>query len=263
MTNAPLPLVGLPSCVRGLDDQSFHVVGDKYVRAVALCVKALPLVVPALGRHLDIEALVDSLDGVLLTGSPSNVHPSLYDQAPSPAAEPYDQERDATSFPLIQAALDRGVPLLAICRGFQELNVVLGGSLHPRVHELPGRMDHRRPQDSNPDVQYGPKHLVTFEPGSRSAEIFGTAELQINSLHWQALDRVADRLVVEGRAEDGTVESVRVKDTGAFALGVQWHPEYKAWENPASLRLFQAFGDAARARAAARRGGSAAVKLAG
>ena len=257
------PLIGLPACVRTLDDQSFHVAGDKYVRAVARCVKGLPLVVPALGTHLDVEALVASLDGLLVTGSPSNVHPSLYDRAPGPEAEPYDRERDDTSFPLIRAALDQGVPLLAICRGFQELNVLLGGSLHPRVHEVAGRLDHRRPQDPDPDVQYGPKHRVTFEADSRIAEIFGTREMQINSLHWQALDRVAEKLIVEGRADDGTVESVRVKDAKAFAIGVQWHPEYKAWENPLSARLFEAFGTAARSRRAARRSGKDAVMLAG
>jgi putative glutamine amidotransferase len=244
-----------------LDEQSFHVAGDKYVRAVALCVKGLPLVVPALGKDLDIDALVASLDGLLLTGSPSNVHPTLYEQAPSEAAEPYDEERDATSLPLIRTALEQGVPILAICRGFQELNVLLGGSLHPRVHEVPGRMDHRRPQHPDPDVQYGPKHKVTFEKDSQIAKIFGACELEINSLHWQALDRVADRLLVEGRADDGTVESVRVKDAKGFAIGVQWHPEYKAWENPQSMRLFEAFGDAARRRAAARGNGVRPVEL--
>lgn len=263
MTNTTLPLVGLPACVRTLDDAPFHVVGDKYARAVAVCAKALPLVIPSLGKQLDIESLVASLDGLLMTGSPSNVHPSHYDQAPTPEAEPFDPERDATSLPLIEAALDQGVPMLAICRGFQELNVQLGGSLFPRVHELPGRMDHRRPKDPDPDVQYGANHRVTFDAGSRAAEIFGKLEMDINSLHWQALDRVADRLVVEGRADDGTIEAVRVKDAKAFAIGVQWHPEYKAWENPNSVRLFEAFGDAVRARAALRRGDVTAQKLAG
>lgn len=263
MTNTLLPLVGLPACTRTLDGAPFHVVGDKYVRAVARCAKALPMVIPSLGKDLDIPALVASLDGLLMTGSPSNVHPSLYDRVPSSKAEPYDPERDATTMPLIEAALDQGVPMLAICRGFQELNVHLGGTLHPRVHELPGRMDHRRPQDPDPDVQYGPKHSVTFTAGSQIAEIFQTREMQINTLHWQALDRVADGLIVEGQADDGTVEAVRVKDAKAFALGVQWHPEYKAWENPASSRLFEAFGNAVRARAATRHGRGSAVQMAG
>ena len=263
MTRTLLPLIGLPSCVREIDGAPFHTVGDKYVRAVALSAKALPVTIPSLGDVLDVEALVASLDGLLLTGSPSNVHPSLYGLQPSAKAEPYDRERDGTSLPLIRAALDQGVPMLAICRGFQELNVVLGGSLHARVHELPDRMDHRRPKDPDPDVQYGPKHKVTFQPDSHIAEIFGTRELQVNSLHWQALDRVAEDLVVEGWADDGTVEAVRVKDSAAFAIGVQWHPEYKAWENAASTRLFEAFGTAAQRQAAKRWQPTATAKRAG
>ena len=263
MTEPLPPLIGLPSCVREIQDAPFHTVGDKYVRAVAVSAKALPVTIPSLGDVLDIEALVASLDGLLLTGSPSNVHPSLYGKPASAEAEPYDRERDSTSLPLIRAALEQGVPMLAICRGFQELNVVLGGSLHARVHELPGRMDHRRPQDPDPDVQYGPKHKVIFEAGSQIAEIFGCRELQVNSLHWQALDRVADSLEVEGRADDGTIEVVRVKDAKAFAIGVQWHPEYKSWESPASTRLFEAFGAATRVKAATRWPRATASKQAG
>ena len=252
MQTTSLPLIGLPACVNDIKDMPFHTVGDKYVRAVAVSCKALPVMIPSLGDLIDVDALVATLDGVLLTGSPSNVHPSLYGTTATPKAEPYDRERDATSLPLIRAALDQGVPMLAICRGFQELNVVLGGSLHARVHELPDRMDHRRPNDPDLDVQYGPKHRVIFEPGCQTAKMFACQDLAVNSLHWQALDRVADDLAVEGRAEDGTVEAVRVKSAMAFAFGVQWHPEYKSWENAASTRLFEAFGAAARARAAGR-----------
>nr|MDJ0980030.1 gamma-glutamyl-gamma-aminobutyrate hydrolase family protein [Kiloniellales bacterium] len=145
------PLIGLPACSKQIGDQSYHTIGDKYVRAVAEASEAVPLVFPALAGLSDIPAILAGLDGIVLTGSPSNVHPGHYGQAPSPKAEPYDEARDATTLPLIRAALAQGLPLLAICRGFQELNVALGGTLHARVHELPGRMDHRRPQHEDLD----------------------------------------------------------------------------------------------------------------
>jgi putative glutamine amidotransferase len=257
MRTAPLPLVGVPACVRDVDGQPFHTVGDKYVRALAISAGVAPLMIPSLGGDLvDLHRLLRSLDGVMMTGSPSNVHPSHYGQAESVEAEPFDIARDATSLALIRLALDEGVPLLAICRGYQELNVALGGSLHVRVHEVPGRMDHRRPQHAELDVQYGPHHPVALRAGgplaayARAAGIDGP--LMVNSLHWQGLDRIAATLTVEAEAEDGTPEAVSVKGAKAFALGVQWHPEYKAWENPFSRQLFEAFGAAARARAAAR-----------
>jgi putative glutamine amidotransferase len=252
MQKSKLPVVGLPACVHEIKDLPFHAVGDKYLRAVAVSAKALPVIIPSLGDIVDIEAIVASLDGLLMTGSPSNVHPSHYGTAPSPEAEPYDPKRDSTSLPLIRVALDQGLPLFAICRGFQELNVALGGNLHARVHEITGRMDHRRPIHPDFDVQYGPKHKVAFTQESEIAEILGTRELEVNSLHWQALDNVAEDLVVEGRAADQTAEAVRVKNAKSFAIGVQWHPEYKSTENAASTRLFEAFGAAVRARSAAR-----------
>lgn len=255
--NSPLPLVGVPACVRGVDGQPFHTVGDKYVRALAVSAGVAPLMVPSLGEDLvDLRRLVRSLDGLMMTGSPSNVHPSHYGQAATIEAEPFDVARDTTALALIRLALEEGVPLLAICRGYQELNVALGGSLHIRVHELPGRMDHRRPQHPELDVQYGPRHPVVLRAGGPLAAMAKAAgiegPLMVNSLHWQGLDRLADGLVVEATAEDGTPEAVSVAGAKAFAIGVQWHPEYKAWENPFSRRLFEAFGSAARARAAAR-----------
>lgn len=247
--SSPLPLIGVTACVKPIDDTPFHSVGDKYVRAVAVSAGGAPMVIPSLEALIEVAGLVTCLDGLMLTGSPSNVHPSLYGQAPTPEAEPHDPERDGTALPLIHAALEHGVPLLAICRGFQELNVALGGSLHARVHEMPGRMDHRRPQHPDLDVQYGPKHEVTFRADSPFARLAGSREARVNSLHNQGLDRVAEGLEIEGEAPDGTVEAVSVKNAKAFALGVQWHPEYKSWENAFSARLFAAFGDAARQRA--------------
>ncbi|MEQ8357507.1 MAG: gamma-glutamyl-gamma-aminobutyrate hydrolase family protein [Kiloniellaceae bacterium] len=254
--NTPLPLVGLPACVRDVDGQPFHTVGDKYVRALAVSSGVAPLMIPSLGADLvDLRRLVRSLDGLMMTGSPSNVHPSHYGEAESPEAEPFDQARDDTSLALIRLALEEAVPLLVICRGFQELNVALGGTLHARVHELPGRRDHRRPKHPDLDVQYGPSHPVTLRVGGPLAALATAAgikgDLMVNSLHWQGLDRVADSLIVEAQAEDGTPEAVSVTHAKSFALGVQWHPEYKAWEDPFSSQLFEAFGAAARVRAAA------------
>jgi len=250
----PTPLIGVPACVKDIGNQPFHTVGDKYVRAIAVSARGLPVMLPSLEELIDLPELVSRLDGFVLTGSPSNVHPDHYGQQATPEAEPYDPKRDGTVLPLIEEILAQHVPLLAVCRGFQELNVALGGTLHARVHELPDRLDHRRPQHDDPDVQYGENHKVHFTSGGSFSAIAGSEELMINSLHWQALDRVADRLEVEGTAPDGTIEAVRVKDAKGFALGVQWHPEYKSWENPFSTKLFAAFGDAARQHARERTG---------
>lgn len=246
-----LALVGVCADLRTIGQHPFHVVGDKYARAVAVAAGAQPLIIPALAEHLDIASLLDRLDGVLLTGSPSNVHPRHYDQPPSEDTEPHDEARDNLTLELIRATLAQRVPLFAICRGFQELNVALGGSLHPALHKLPGRMDHRSPKDDNPDVNYAPRHDLMI--GGQLAEWLGAARIQVNSLHRQGVDRLAAPLIAEGFAEDGTIEAVRVKDAQTFAFGVQWHPEYKVTEDANAMRLFQVFGAAVRERAEARR----------
>ncbi len=246
------PVIGVPACVKQLDNSPFHSVGDKYLRAVVEAAHAIPMVIPAFGEVFDPPDLIERLDGLMLTGSPSNVHPTHYDTEPSPEAEPHDIARDATTLPLIRHALEAGLPLFAICRGIQELNVALGGTLHARVHELPDRMDHRRPRHEDLDVQYGPKHEIALAPGGTLARLLDAETLMVNSLHNQALDRLGGDLAVEAVAPDGTIEAVRVAGARSFALGVQWHPEYKVLENPASVRLFEAFGAACRARAQAR-----------
>jgi len=247
-------LIGLPACIRLIEGLPFHTVGDKYLRAAAEAAGGLPLIIPAFGETLDLPGLVARLDGLLLTGSPSNVHPSHYGVPASPEAEPHDPRRDETTLPLIHAALADGLPLLAICRGMQELNVALGGTLHARVHEQPDRIDHRRPKHEDLDVQYGPRHEARLSAGGQMAALAGTETLMVNSLHWQAIDRMAPGLEVEAVAPDGTIEAVAVTDASAFALGVQWHPEYRVLDDPFSTRLFAAFGAAARARAEARAG---------
>lgn len=253
----PRPLIGLPACVRAIEGLPFHTVGDKYLRATFEAAGGLPMVFPSFGDTLDLRDLIARLDGLILTGSPSNVHPVHYGRAAHAEAEPHDPARDATTLPLIRLALAEGLPLFAICRGMQELNVALGGSLHARVHELPGRLDHRRPQDQDFDVQYGPRHKVSLTPGGKLQRLLDTDEIEVNSLHWQALDRVAEDLAVEAEAPDGTVEAVSLRGARNFALGVQWHPEYKPLGNPVSQRLFEAFGEAARARARRRVGAAA------
>lgn len=243
------PIVGVPACIKEMDGLPFHAVGDKYLRAVAEAAEAIPLVIPAFGDEYDIPDLLSRLDGLLFTGSPSNVHPSLYGHDATEEHAPHDPARDATTLPLIRAALDEGVPLFAICRGHQELNVALGGTLTPAVHLLDGRLDHRRPKDPDLDVQYGAHQKARLAPDGRLIDLLGRPEIMVNSLHRQAIQDLAPRLAVEATAEDGTIEAVWVKDAKDFALGVQWHPEYKALENPDSAKLFKAFGDRARARA--------------
>lgn len=253
------PLVAVPACVKDMGGHPFHAVGDKYVRAVAEAAGALPLMIPNLGGYFDPAALIEGFDGLLMTGSLSNVHPRHYGRDPDPTAAPHDEARDAVTLPLIRAALVKGVPLFCVCRGFQELNVVLGGTLHTRLHELPGRLDHRSPATGDHDVDYAPRHGLTVTRGGLLHRILGREQIQVNSLHWQGIDRLAEGLTAEGVAPDGTIEAVSVKGAAAFALGVQWHPEYKVMENPDSVLLFRAFGEAVAARRRARAKAAAAA----
>ena len=242
------PLIGIPVCVREQEGHPFHSVGEKYITGVGLGAGGLPLLIPALGDAFDHRDLVRRLDGLLVTGSPSNVAVDLYGGPPDRADSPQDPKRDATTLPLIRAAVEDGLPLFCICRGIQELNVAFGGTLHTQVHEQPDTFDHRAPK-GDVDFRYGPRHPVDLAPEGEIARLVGSRRIEVNSLHWQAIDRLADRLVVEGRAPDGVVEAVRVRDARSFALGVQWHPEWKVLQNPVSVALFRAFGDAARRRA--------------
>ena len=252
------PLVGISACSRTSGAQPFQWVGLKYIEAVALGSEATPLLIPALGSVLDVPALVERLDGIFLTGSPSNVDPTRYDAALRFDAALLDPARDATTFALIDAALAQAVPLLAVCRGFQELNVALGGSLHQRVQEVPGLADHRENKDDPSERQYGPAHRVRLVAGGTLQRwLGGKDEIQVKSLHSQGIERLAPRLVAEAHADDGLIEAVQVADAPGCAFAVQWHPEWKVLENPDALPLFRAFGAACRARQAARQGGGA------
>lgn len=246
---AAAPLVGLSCDARELGPHPFHVVGDKYIRAVSHGARCQPLLIPALGDWWEIDSLLDRLDGLFLTGSPSNLHPSHYGLPDAMITPPLDTGRDATTLPLLKRALARGLPVFAVCRGFQELNVALGGTLHPRVQEVAGKMDHRDPEHEPVEVQYAPVHKVALTPGGAFACITGQGEMMVNSLHQQGIDRLAPGLAVEATAPDGLVEGVRYTGGPGFAIGVQWHPEWRFWENPPYQALLAAFGDAVRAYA--------------
>lgn len=239
------PLVAVIADVQTIGKHPFHVAGEKYLAAVHRAANALPLVLPAL--ELDADEVLDAFDGVLMTGARSNVGPAHYGGAAARPGMPGDPARDAAALPLIRAALGRGVPLLCICRGFQELNVALGGTLFQHLHEQSGRLDHRERDHDPLDVQYGPAHEVVLTAGGQLAELFGETRIMVNSLHGQGIDRLAPGLEVEGRAPDGTIEAVRVAGA-AFAVGVQWHPEWRPGETPHHARLLDAFGAAARRR---------------
>ncbi|WP_198375633.1 gamma-glutamyl-gamma-aminobutyrate hydrolase family protein [Neoroseomonas rubea] len=255
------PLIGISCCQKafGIFATPNHAASDTYIRAVRGPVAGTPVLLPAAGEDLSAE-LLPHLDGLILTGSRSNVWPGHYEGPPHAEGTPEDLQRDATTLPLIRAAIAAGVPLLAICRGMQELNVALGGSLDQRIQDLPGRMDHSTPSDQPvPRVRTGKAHAVRIESAGAlaaaiTAESRRAARLAVNSLHNQGVQRLAPRLVAEAWAPDGTIEAVRVEGAHTFALGVQWHPEYD-WERDIDSRaIFEAFGRAAAAHRAGRSG---------
>jgi putative glutamine amidotransferase len=232
-------VVGIPACAIVASERLFHRTPARYAVALVGACNAVPIMIPPMG---EIElALLDRIDGLLIPGSPSNVHPSHYGVDKSLTPDLHDPARDATTLPMIRAAVARGLPVLAICRGIQELNVAFGGSLLQNVHDHPGRRDHRGGKGPL-DVAYGPKHMISVS-GSL-ARILGADSVMVNSVHSQAIDRPGDGLVVEAYAEDGTIEAVSAPQAPGFVLGLQWHPEWRYAEHPASLAIFRAFGDA-------------------
>ena len=247
-----LPIIGVTACTKQVGLHPNHIVGDKYVRAVAVGAEALPLVIPALGELIDHDTLLASVDGLLFTGSPSNVEPHHYSGPASMPGTHHDIFRDATTLPLIRKAIDAGIPVLGICRGFQEMNVAFGGSLHQRVQEVAGMMDHREPADQPVEVQYAPRHALQVQPGGVLAGLGLPAQIDVNSIHGQGVARLAPGLRVEALAPDGLVEAFSVEGAQSFALGVQWHPEWQVRSNPNYLAIFQAFGEACRKRAGQR-----------
>jgi putative glutamine amidotransferase len=246
---ATRPVIGIATDRRIVGPHPFHMAGEKYIHAVSQAAGALPLLIPVLPEPLVTLELLGAVDGLLFTGSPSNVEPQHYGGEPSDPGTLHDPERDATTLPLIRAALAAGVPLLGLCRGFQEINVALGGTLWQRVHEVPGLADHREDKDAPLDRQYAPAHAVSLEAGGMLRALTGQEVIQVNSLHSQGVRELAPGLSVEARAPDGLIEAFRVRDARAFALAVQWHPEWRVLTNEFSTALFAAFGAAARQRA--------------
>jgi putative glutamine amidotransferase len=246
------PLIGIPADRRMVGAHPFHMVGEKYARAVLEAAGAAPLLIPSLAEELKFDELLERLDGLLFTGSPSNVEPQHYQGAPSAPGTLHDPARDATTLPLIRKAVQVGVPVFGICRGFQEMNVAFGGTLHQKLHEVPGHLDHRDDETQPLEVQYGPAHEVVLEPGGVLRALAASDRIRVNSLHSQGIDRLGEELAVEARAPDGVVEAFRVRAARRFALAVQWHPEWKVMSNPFSRALFAAFGESSRERAQSR-----------
>jgi putative glutamine amidotransferase len=246
------PIVAVSTDVKQFENYTWHAAPQQYLEAALSAAGVLPVLVPSFGERLDLESLLASIDGVMVTGSKSNVHPSRYGGEAIEANGPYDEARDATTLPLIRLAIERGVPLLAICRGIQELNVALGGTLATEIQDQEGMLDHRAPVSDDQDERFAIRQPVAIKPGSCLADIFGAGEIMVNSVHRQAVGRLGSRLQVEATASDGTVEAVSVIGAPSFAVGVQWHPEYWATSDDASARIFRAFGEATRRHAAGR-----------
>ena len=249
------PVVGVIGNAHRIENRfNIHGVGERNLRAVAEVAGALPLMFAGTPDVTEIGALLQAVDGVLLTGARANVHPTRFRTEPHPAHEPYDESRDALALALVEACVAEGVPLFGVCRGFQEMNVAYGGTLHPEIRELPGRMNHRMPRLENgeihpdPAVVFADRHDVTLVPGGVFAQILGCETIRVNSLHGQGILEPGRRVVVEGVAEDGTIEAIRIADAPGFALGVQWHAEHNAQGNSVNRALFQAFGRALAAR---------------
>lgn len=248
----PKPVVAIPADFRSFDGNVWHATPHQYVRAALEGSGVMAFLVPALEIGNEADDILDRVDGLLVSGSRTNVHPSLYGQQASETDGPFDPGRDATSLPLIRRALERGIPMLAICRGIQELNVALGGTLASEIQDMPGMWDHRKPEVPELDMAYGIRQSVIVKEGTCLAAVLGAGEVQVNSLHRQAISKAAPRLAIEAVAEDGTIEAVSVIGAKAFAVGVQWHPEYWVGRDGPSSTLFKAFGDAVRSYAAER-----------
>jgi putative glutamine amidotransferase len=240
------PIVIVPACTRDFGEHPYHAAQYKYVDALVLGADCAPMILPSLGAALDLETVFGLCDGIMLTGSASNVHPSYYSEDVLDPSLPQDQARDETTLPLVRAAVARGVPIIAICRGFQEMNVALGGSLLQAVQSVAGHFDHREKPELGMDEQYGDAHKVQLVQGGMLERLLGVAEIPVNSLHGQGVNTLAPGLVVEATAEDGLVEAFTVGTSPGFTLAVQWHPEWRITHNPYSMKMFGAFGQACR-----------------
>lgn len=241
-----LPLVLVCSDIQEIAPYRWHAVPEPYLRAITQGANAAPIILPSLGKEISIESILSRIDGVMLTGARSNVNPTIYGKEADSKHGPFDPDRDETTMTLTNSAIAMGIPLLAICRGMQELNVALGGTLAGEIQEKDGRIDHRSPQSEDSDVKFQLAHPIVPIENGFLASILGSAPVEVNSLHRQSVDILSDKLNIEATAEDGTVEAVSVKDSCNFALGVQWHPEYWVSTDKPSRQIFEAFGKAMR-----------------
>jgi len=248
------PIIGIIGNHHLINDQyEVHGGASMNSEAIASVSEALPLLIPADPRFVKIEDLLESCDGFLFTGGRPNVHPEEYGEEETEAHGAFDRARDAVALPLVRACVERGQPIFGVCRGFQEVNVAMGGSLYPEIRDLPGRMNHRMPPDGTLEEKFALRHTVSFTEGGPFHRLFGASQVMTNTLHGQGINRAGARVVIDGQAPDGTPEAIYIKDAPGFTLSVQWHPEYRAAEDPVSRPLFAAFGLAAKAWAAGRR----------
>ena len=256
---APRPLICVSANARQEDPrrQRAYATAERYVQSLLSVVDCIPVLMPPLGAAVDAVELVSRMDGFLLTGGVANVEPHHYDGPAFPPDEPIDPGRDALVLPVVRACVAARVPVFGICRGIQEINVALGGSLHYRIHDLPGKDDHRRPrrEDVPQEEIYRLRHMVRLAPGGLFQSLTGHDEMMVNSLHGQGVDRLGGGLVVEATSPDGVIEGLRYGDETQFIVGVQWHAEWQPDQHTLSGALYTAFGEAARARAARRAAG--------
>ena len=241
------PIVGIVSNSHLINDQFWiHGSSRMNVQAIIDAAGAIPIIIPAFSGKIHLDEILTACDGFLLTGGRTNVHPEEYGQVPTQAHGEFDCDRDGISLGLIRSCVKSGQPILGICRGFQEFNVAMGGTLHPEIRELPGRINHRMPPDGSIEEKFAHRHKVTLTPNSPYLEIFGTNVIQVNSLHGQGIEKPGSRIIIDGIAPDGTPEALTIQDAPGFAMAVQWHPEYRATEDNVSKMLFAAFGKALR-----------------
>lgn len=239
------PVVGVISNAHLINEEyKVQAAGQMNLTAVATVCGATPLIVPSVADLASTDDLMAACDGFLFTGGRPNVHPDEYGHEPTEAHGEFDRDRDRVALALIRACVARGQPVLGVCRGFQEFNVAFGGTLHPEIRDLPGRMNHRMPPDGTLEEKFAMRHIISLTPGGVFARVFGSDEVLVNSLHGQGIEEPGERVVIEGYAPDGTAEAIHIRGAPGFALAVQWHPEWNAAADPVSRPLFEAFGRA-------------------
>ena len=244
MTRPVIGIIGNSALLN--DSYPTHAGGTMNSCAVSNVAGCIPLIIPADPDYVTVNELLEVCDGFLLTGGRPNVHPSEYGEEETAAHGDFDRRRDAITLPLVRACVERGQPVLGICRGFQEVNVAMGGTLYPEIRDLPGRTNHRMPPDGSLEEKFALRHVVTLKEGGVFHQLFGTTQVMTNTLHGQGIKQAGARIEIDGHAPDGTPEATFIEGAPGFTLSVQWHPEWNAADDPVSRPLFTAFGDAVR-----------------